>query len=432
MDVAHVDPLEQLAAAVRANDPSLLQQVLERHPELTSRLDDALPGSAFGATALLAAVDRGNRDMIEVLLRAGADINARSHWWAGSFGVLDNDGDLAPFLIERGATVDIHAAARLGLLADVERLVSANHALVHARGGDGQTPLHVAASIEIAKYLLDHGADVNARDIDHESTPAQYLVRARQEVVRYLIERGAHSDILMAAALGDLTRVRDYLAADPESIRTSVSEAYFPKQDPRSAGTIYIWTLGAHKMAHHVAREFGHGEVFQLLMDRTPDGLKLAIACELGDERTCRALVAQHPDLARTLGDQERGRLAIAAQDENMEGVRLMLEAGWPVNVRGQHGATPLHWAAWHGNGNIVRDLLQHHPTLDVADEEFGGTPASWAIYGSVHGWHPKRGDYARTVEMLLDAGATPPPGVRADVAMSDAVREVLRQRGLI
>jgi hypothetical protein len=192
MDVAHIEPIEQLAAAVHANDTWQVQQVLEQHPELRSRLDEPLPGGAFGATALLAAVNRRNRDMIDVLLGAGAGINARSHWWAGSFGVLDGDTELAPFLIDRGATVDVHAAARLGMLARIEALVSADPSLVHARGGDGQTPLHFASSIDIARYLLDHGADINARDVDHESTPAQYMVRDRQARAVSRRSRRAH------------------------------------------------------------------------------------------------------------------------------------------------------------------------------------------------------------------------------------------------
>jgi hypothetical protein len=59
--------------------------------------------------------------VIEILLRASADINARTHWWAGGFGVLDDaarpdrDPGLAAFLIERGAIVDAHAAAKLGM-----------------------------------------------------------------------------------------------------------------------------------------------------------------------------------------------------------------------------------------------------------------------------------------------------------------------------
>jgi len=57
-------------------------QALERHPELKSRLDEPVKNYSFGATLLIAAVQRTNREMIDLLLRAGADINARSHWWA--------------------------------------------------------------------------------------------------------------------------------------------------------------------------------------------------------------------------------------------------------------------------------------------------------------------------------------------------------------
>src|SRR5213593_4184040 len=146
--------MDALASAVKANDATQVDQVLQRHPGLKSRLNDPLPDSPFGGTALLGAVQRTNREMIDVLLRAGADINARSHWWAGGFGVLDDDRGLASFLIERGAIVDANAAARLGMLGKLEELVSANPAVVHARGGDGQTPLHVAASIEVADFLL--------------------------------------------------------------------------------------------------------------------------------------------------------------------------------------------------------------------------------------------------------------------------------------
>ncbi|HEX4646726.1 MAG TPA: ankyrin repeat domain-containing protein, partial [Verrucomicrobiae bacterium] len=251
-----VDPMQILKAAVIANDVARAVQALESYPGLKSKLNDPLPDSGFGTTPLLAAVQHANREMIDLLLRSGADINARSHWWAGSFGVLDDDRGLASFLIERGAVVDVHAAARLGMFERLDELVSADPALVRARGGDGQTPLHFARSVKIAEYLLDHGADIDARDIDHESTPAQYMVRDRQEVARYLVSRGCQTDILMAAALGDAELVRKHLEADPACIRMSVSEQWFPKRDWHAGGVIYIWTLGSHKTPHTVAREF--------------------------------------------------------------------------------------------------------------------------------------------------------------------------------
>ncbi len=426
-DQPNVDPGQALKRAVCADSAARVSEVLEQHPELKSRLDDPLPNYAFGGTALLAAVQRGNREMIDVLLRAGADINARSHWWAGSFGVLDNDRGLAPFLIERGAIVDAHAAAQLGMMERLDELVSADPDLVHARGGDGQTPLHFAASVPIAQYLLDRGADIDARDIDHESTPAQWMIRDRQDVARYLVGRGCRTDILMAAALGDAAVVRKHLDADPSCVRMSVSEEFFPKKDPQSGGCIYIWTLGAHKTAHLIARELGHDEVFRLLMERTPDTLKLAVACDLGDEELCNTLLITRPGLVHTLTDDERRKLAIAAQNNNTDAVRLMLKAGWPVDVRGQHGGTPLHWAAWHGNAEMVRELLRHTPPLEVADNEHHAKPLGWAIHGSLHGWYRATGDYGATVDALLQAGVAHPE-VADDFEGSDAVRDVLRR----
>ncbi len=75
---------------------------------------------------------------------------------------------------------------------------------MHARGGDGQTPLHFARTVEIAAFLLDHGADIDALDIDHESTPAQWMLGDRLEVARYLVQQGCTTDILLAAAAGDV------------------------------------------------------------------------------------------------------------------------------------------------------------------------------------------------------------------------------------
>src|SRR6266700_1961731 len=293
--LAPFDPGKALVDAVHTNDDALVAQLLHRHPELKSKLNDPLPGFGFGGTALLAAVRGANRKMVDILLAAGADINQRSHWWAGSFGVLDDDRGLAPYLMERGAILDAHAAARLGMFDELKKLISANPQLVHARGGDGQTPLHFAETVEIAAYLIDHG-----------STPAQYMVRTRQEVARYLVSRGCWTDILMAAALGDLELVRNHLDADPASVHKCVNQHYFPKQSFHSGGTIYIWFLGSNKTAHTVARDFHHEEIFRLLMERSPAALKLSLACELGDETTFQSLLINHPGLAQSLSDDER------------------------------------------------------------------------------------------------------------------------------
>lgn len=425
------DPVDALTAGIRANDAALVRKVLVRYPALQSRLNEPLPNYGFDAPALIGAVDHGNREMIDVLLDAGADINARTKWWAGSFGVLDScDPKLAPILIERGAYVDIHAAARLGLFDRLKELIERDPALVHARGGDGQMPLHFAATVEIAEYLLDHGADIDARDIDHESTAAQYMTGSanwlRRDVLRYLIARGAQTDILMAASLGDFELTRKHLDADPALVNLSVTEKDFPKQNPKSGGTIYIFTFGWAKTPHMIARELGHESVFRLLMERSPLWLQLAQACEIGDETLVRELLAGHPELARTLTTSASRRIVGTALRNHTQAIRLMVNAGWPVDVRGDTGQTPLHWAAWHGNVEMVRALLQHHAPLEAEENEHKATPLGWALHGSEHGWHRDKGDYAGTVEVLLAAGAVTPK--LAEVQASEEVLAVLRR----
>ena len=53
-------------------------------------------------------------------------------------------------------------------------------AVLAAYGARGQTPLHFASTVEIAEYLLDQGAQIDTRDIQHESSPAQHMIRVVQ------------------------------------------------------------------------------------------------------------------------------------------------------------------------------------------------------------------------------------------------------------
>jgi ankyrin repeat protein len=429
-----LQPVEMLAAAVRASDASKVARALEEHPELKARLNESLPQFDGGAPALIAAVRRTDRKTIDVLLRAGADINARTRSWAGGIGVLDDcTPELAPFLIERGAVIDIHSAARLGMFDKVQEFVKTDPEVVHARGWNGQTPLHFASTIEIAQYLLEHGAEIDALDLQHESTPTQHMVRVlqarhyprdRQPIARYLIAQGCRTDILMAAALGNLELVRRHLASDPASIRTRVNETYFPKQNPQSGGTIYIYLFGRGRTPHQVARDFGHEEVFQFLMQHSPEDVKFEQAFDLGDEEVFRDLLASRPNLVATLSDADKRRLPDAAQNNNTAAVRLMLAAGWPVDARGEYEMTSLDWASWHGNAEMVREILHYRPQLELYNQH-KITALGSALHGSMNGWHRDTGDYVATVEALLEAGAKAPK-VTDDLEASEPVRDLL------
>lgn len=417
------NPVERLTKAVRADNAAQVKTLLDEHPALKSRINDPL--GPFDSPFIVSARSTA---MVDVLLEAGADLNAKSHWWAGGFGILHGAPiDIATHAIARGAIVDPHAAARLGLIDRVRELVSNDANCVHERGGDGQTPLHFAATCEVAEYLLDHGAQIDAPDIDHESTPAQYMLDSRQDVTRYLISRGCKTDILMATAVGDIELVQKHLNANPACVGTRVNAEFFPMRNPHAGGTIYQWTLGFHLFAHQVARKFGHETILKLLFDRSPTPIKFLAACWLSDEAMVQSIRQTNPRIAKELSERDQRETATAARNNETQAVRLMLEAGLPVDAMGQHHGTPLHWASFHGNAEMARVILQYAPPLEATDSDFHATPLGWGIHGSENGWFCQTGDYGATVDALIDAGAKLP----AKLAGSPGVREVLRRRGL-
>lgn len=407
------DPQEEFKTAVRNGNAERVRLLVERHPQLKAIINSPILG--FDQPSILVAAQSQNRELVDVLLKLGADINARSQWWAGGFGVLDwANQELAAFLIERGANVDVHAAAHLGLVPRLRELIEANPELIQARGGDGKTPLHCASTVEIAEYLLDHGADINARDIDHESTAAQYLVYDHPDVVRYLIKRGCATDILMAAALSDFELAGRLLQRDPEAIRMRVSDEWFPMVRPKGGGTIYQWTMGWYVSAHQVARRYGHEEVFQWLMERTPPEEKFLVACWLHDEALAQELLRSDGNVVARLTAAGRRQAAHAARNNDPVAVRMMLAAGLPVDARSQHGATPLHWAAHHGNLEMLENILRHSPPLDARDDDFKGMPLDWAIHGSRETEEEKLPAYVAIVRALIMAGAKRPETAEA------------------
>lgn len=425
------NPVEALTAAVKANSASLVKEVLAQHPSLRWHINEPLPNCGFDdAPALFAAVNHNNREMVDVLLDAGANINERTRWWAGSFGMLDSaNSELSSYLISRGAVVDIHAAARLAMIDRVRELLARDPQLVHARGGDGQFPLHFASSVEIASLLLDSGAEIDARDIDHESTPVQYMVSIRpyrHEVAKYLISRGAQADILAASAVGDVALVERILNNDPETVRITVNERHFPKQNPRSGGTIYMFGFGITKSPHMVAHQFGHTAVFDLLMQRSAPWLRLVQAAEVGDEPMTARILEQHPTLFSRLSRNAARRIVGVAVRNNTRALELLLGYGWPADAILENNQTALHFAAWHGNLAMVRSLLNHNAPVNVFEAEHGGSPLGWVLHGSLHSWERQNGDYTGVAKTLLEAGADIPKLDRP-LEATEEVLDVLR-----
>ena len=415
IDALTKTPLDLFTDAVRRGDTDAVRELTSRHPDLKGEIN--APHFDFGRPAPHAA--RDNLDLLDLLLSLGGDINARSQWEHGSFGILDDvDPGKADGLIARGAEIDIWAAAHLGRIDKVRALLDADPALVNARGGDGKRPLHFARTLEIAEFLLDRGAEIDALDDDHDSTPVQHLIGQRPNVCAFLVKRGAKTDLLLAVALGDEGLVRKHLAEDPGSIHMRVNQDWFPMIDTaKNGGHIYQWTLGFYLSAFQIARKFGHRHITDVLAGHAGPLERMVDALWVGDLATADEVFAEHPDILAEAGDETLRFVSDAGRYNDTATVREMLARGFPVTARGQHGAMPFHWAAFHGNPDMLQVVLAHNPPLETTDNDFGGTAMGWALHGTFGSWPgTSTGRHAECMEVLLEhrrplPGRCVPPG---------------------
>jgi ankyrin repeat protein len=407
-------PVEQFHAAVCDGDVEHVRALLASQPEVRAVVNE--PIADFGSRPVQIA--KKNLPLLDVLLAHGADLNLKSAWWAGGFGLLETDCSPAEAaaLIDRGAIVDIFAAAHLGMFDRLRALVDDDSSLVHARGGDGKTALHCAATVEIARYLLDHGAEIDARDVDHESTAAQYLVRDARDVTRFLIGRGASVDIFMAVGLRDPALVDRCLRDDPEALdhRTWHGKYSVAHNGSRPAtreevgdrrGDVYRWVFGHNLSAIDAATQLGYDDIAALLLARASPVQRLLAACVRADRLEAEAILSMHPDLIGRLTADQKRLIADRAHANDTASVALMLDLGFDPHVPGVDDAEAIRWAVFQGNAEMTRRLLAHDPPIGVRDRRYNGTLLGWCIYGAVHGWRRTTGDFATTARLLLDAG---------------------------
>ena len=404
--------VSRLLGALRGGDTMGMRTLLASDLWLREHIDE--PWGYFDAPAIVEASSRGDADMMRVLAEAGADVNARSGWGPGGSGVLDSEhielwvsewsNDGTPAMTElfeefrrRGLTVDAHAAANIGDIDVLRRLLDELPERVNERGRDGASPLHMARTPAIVDLLVDRGADLDMRDLDHGATPAQWAIDERA-ICQQLIERGATPDIFIACTLGDIALADQVLAAHPDALRSRSNHGPHMASRP-PGGHMYIYRMGVGMRPLPFASTKGHHKFVEQLLKRTSPTEQLIHATWTGDRARAHELVERHRGLVASLAPDERRAICDAAWNNNREGVALMLEVGFPVDARGDDNGTPLDRAAVRGYADIVEVLLAHNPSLDVTND-FGGTPLGGAVWGAGNFRDPQ-GDYPKTVDLL-------------------------------
>jgi hypothetical protein len=144
---------------------------------------------------LFKAVTRGDVARVRELLKKGANVNAREKDYSITVHFMVFNRCVAS--ARACGLSPLHWAAAYGFV-DVVKILLEHGADVNPRNVDGITPLHlatVAGHVDVARILLEHGADVNTKNEDNQ-TPLHYAaIEGHAVVARLLLEHGADPSI---------------------------------------------------------------------------------------------------------------------------------------------------------------------------------------------------------------------------------------------
>jgi len=277
---------------------------------------------------LLMAVACNNEDVVELLLKSGAEYDKTDGQGLTSLALAVQEGHVKPMtmLLEHGA--------------DVDRCTTSGTAPLFLACGNGD--------VEAVQVLIQHGADVNLRKKETGATPLHAAVRkGAADVCRFLLVSGADANIpddLGATPL--LAAVEDASKAPPSPQRRRRKQRAPPQSFPEELRETLCEALLA-----------GGADP-----DKTSDAhTPLTASCQRGSLLLARRLLGEGADSNRVDGQGRPPLLVAASLEEASETLcELLLVRGASVNGSDINGATALHAAVHRGHVNTVRLLLAH------------------------------------------------------------------------
>ena len=264
----------------------------------------------------------------------------------------------------------LHAAAVLGHTA-IARFLLEHTADVNSRDKHNSTPLHEASgtgNLVVIQLLLSHGADVNALDLRGNSPLHRAFHSQKLDAIKLLFDRGANvnvrnksnSTVLReASGSGNIDVVRLLL---------------------KLCDTVEVLDLQGDSPLHNASRcqKF---DTMELLVN---GGVDVNIRNKFNSTPLHEASAAGNLDVMRSLlslgaavdvrdlrGDSP---LHNASRYRKFDAMKLLVNGGADPNVRNMSNSTPLHEASGSGNLDVIQSLLSCGADVNVLDHQ-GDSP---------------------------------------------------------
>jgi ankyrin repeat protein len=307
---------KHLAAAARANSP-------------VSQFESAVDAIVAGDIAALEKHLRQNPQLVAA--RSTREHRSTLLHYVSANGVEDfrqktpkNIVDIAKMLLDAGADVNAESDAYGGRSTTLGLTATSCH------------PQAAGVQLPLMALLIERGAIIDGPD--GGSAVVGCLHNGRGDAAEYLANRGAYLDLEGAAGVGRLDIVTRFFDG---------AGALRPPATPKQMLDGFTW-----------ACEFGRNDV-----------------------------------------------------------VDFLLRKGLQPDERVKAGATGLHWAAYEGHADTVSLLLERGAPVDPADQTYGGTPLEWALYawGNMPEREAARRSFYEVVALLTRAGAKLDPNWFSD-----------------
>lgn len=344
-----------------------------------------------GETPLMTAARTGSVDAARVLLDHGAKVDGRENWHGETalmWAAAERHPAMLKELLAHGA--DVNAVSTV---VKWERQVTAEPRDKWLPMG-GFTALMFAARencVECLPVLADAGANLNFPDPDGITPMVNSIINGHYDVARYLLDRGADPN------LADKTgRAALYAAVDAHTMPYSNRPS--PDESPNETTSL---ELVKAVLAHggQVNMQLKSQVPYRTKVDRGNDTMlttgttPLIRAAKAGDTTVIALLLENGADVKLTTRNGVDAIMAAAGlgtnesdgvgrkktEKEAIESIDLLLKAGGDINAVDSKGQTALHGAAQKGWDQIVQYLADHGAKLDVKDKK-GLTPLDAAL----------------------------------------------------
>jgi ankyrin repeat protein len=281
---------QALLTAIRDGNHENAQSLLDHGADVDAR-------NEVGDTALMQAAFNADKEMMQLLLRRGANVRARGVYDVTPLLRALHDPSKVQLLLQQGARIDDRAMVLAAMIPGSRKTLE----LLSLRGGNvnanvGKYTVLMAASysgdLDAATWLVEHGANVNARSEAGCTALNGAAVSGNAAIVKLLLDRGADPNVRY--------------------------------QEPDSISDFQTPLVNA---AWH-----GHGECLRLLLERGAD-------------------------VNVQGGPFGRSALLCAATTGSEETVRRLVAKGADVHAHDWQGDTALDWALLRGETNIVQLL---------------------------------------------------------------------------